>query len=408
MKIGIYNRYWGTMGGGEKHVGTIAEVLSREHDVDLIRVSPLDVDAFRSRMGLGLERVNWVDWPGDSCAELAPRSACYDLFINSTYCSSMISQAKRSVYLVFFPHHLGELSLPARALGRISRNLRSARQDMLAGWLDRTRRLFRLIPPGKARQFLDSYDLLLANSEFTGGWIRERWGRRADVLPPPIDVGRYRSSDLEEKRKVVLSVGRFFAGDHNKKHLEMISAFRRICDRGLLPEGWEYHLAGSVHSERGDHLRYFEKVNELAQGYPIRILGNLGSAELLGEYAAASIFWHGSGWGEDEFAEPEKMEHFGMTTCEAMAAGVVPIVMPLGGQRETVENGVNGFYFRTEEELVGRTVALMKMHKGAEMDRLRGRAVESVQKYAPEIFGREIMRKIEPIFQSIRVSEGGA
>ena len=53
MKVGIYNRYWATMGGGEKHVGTIAEILLAEgHQVDLIRVGPVDEAEISSRMNL--------------------------------------------------------------------------------------------------------------------------------------------------------------------------------------------------------------------------------------------------------------------------------------------------------------------------------------------------------------------
>ena len=39
--------------------------------------------------------------------------------------------------------------------------------------------------------FLDSYDTILANSEYTRGWIRRLWQRDADVLYPPIATGRF-------------------------------------------------------------------------------------------------------------------------------------------------------------------------------------------------------------------------
>ncbi|EPG2417827.1 glycosyltransferase family 4 protein [Stenotrophomonas maltophilia] len=387
MKVGIYNRYWATMGGGEKHVGTIAEILLAEgHQVDLIRVGPVDEAEFSSRMNLNLAGAHWAEWPGSSCSELAPRSAGYDVFINSTYCSSMVPQARKSLYLAFFPHELIEAApLPRlfqRAAGRFDRTGHP--------WLSRmsslAQRTLRRGVASSRRPFIDSYEDPMANSEFTAAWIRKRWARDAVVLPPPIDVERFGSVDLSNKKKVILSVGRFFSGGHNKKHIEMITAFRQMHDKGLVPEGWEYHLAGSVHAESEEHRRYFQKVNALAEGYPIRILGNLGSRELLQEYSEASIFWHGAGWGERGDQEPEKLEHFGMTACEAMAAGVVPIVQPLGGPREVVTDGVDGYYFSDARELQERTLSLMKLYGTPELAQWAARARASVQKYSQANF----------------------
>lgn len=392
MKIGIYNRYWGTMGGGEKHVGTIAEsLLGAGHEVDLIRVAPLDEQEFCSRMNLNLTHARWIDWPGESCEALAPRTAQYDVFINSTYCSSMVSQAKRSMYLVFFPHEVSENTLSARALQRVADRLEGR------GWLrayrlvSRAKRLFRDRRGKKARQFLGSYQLIIANSEFTASWVRRRWGRDAVVLAPPIDVGRYRPAADNQRGKTILSVGRFFAGGHNKKHLEMLVVFRTMHDAGHIPAGWEYHLVGSVHSETAEHRDYYERVQELALGYPIKILGNLSAELLLKEYRGASIFWHGAGWGEDESSQPERMEHFGMTTCEAMAAGAIPVVMPLGGPREIVRHGVNGFHFRDADELSRFTSQLITMHGSDDLESLSRRAMSDIEQYSTAQFNRRFI-----------------
>ena len=52
------------------------------------------------------------------------------------------------------------------------------------------------------------------------------------------------------------------------------------------------------------------------------------------------------------------MEHFGITTVEAMAAGCVPVVINKAGQREIVEDGVSGFLWNTWGELKDRTQLL--------------------------------------------------
>lgn len=67
---------------------------------------------------------------------------------------------------------------------------------------------------------------------------------------------------------------------------------------------------------------------------------NLTNSDILKLYGEASIFWHACGLGEKD---PHLVEHFGMTTVEAMQNYCVPIVIDGGGQKEIVEHGVSGF-----------------------------------------------------------------
>ncbi len=73
-------------------------------------------------------------------------------------------------------------------------------------------------------------------------------------------------------------------------------------------------------------------------------------------YNRAEIFWHCKGYGEDD---PYMMEHFGMTTVEAMGAGCVPVVINKGGQAEIVTEE-SGFKWDSPEELVARTEELAR------------------------------------------------
>ena len=65
-------------------------------------------------------------------------------------------------------------------------------------------------------------------------------------------------------------------------------------------------------------------------------------------YGKSSIYWHATGYGEDN---PKKFEHFGISTVEAMAAECIPVVINLGGQPEIVEQSVNGFLWNSIPEL---------------------------------------------------------
>lgn len=77
-------------------------------------------------------------------------------------------------------------------------------------------------------------------------------------------------------------------------------------------------------------------------------------------YGQASIFWHATGLGEDAEADPNRMEHFGISIVEAMSAGAVPVVLGVAGPaEEVVEPGVSGRHFTDLTDLVAQTVELI-------------------------------------------------
>ncbi len=488
MRVGIYNRYWSTYGGGERYAAALAAALQDAADVELIGIDRQDPADLGPRLGLTLDRVRYVRWPALPCARLTPYTRPYDLFINATFGSSLRSEARRSAYVVFFPQRV--VSRPQAMLRRLAhtalRALAPWRLRFVGGhdnpdgdgnyptgpdvWLHLTPRAFRggtaaiHLRPGPVpstitavhgpvvawsatpdrlqvtvdrvprapvelhvccapdttpaegggrlpglciaaghgrhrlarlsrnatrtlsdRDFLQDYDCLLAISAYTQAWVRRRWGRDALLLPPPVDTARLRGT-AGGKARVILSVGRFFAAQHNKKHLELLRVFRAMCDRGLVPAGWEYHLAGNVHRETAEHRAYFAAVQRLAAGYPVRVLASLPAGRLAAEYRAASIFWHATGWGENERMHPERFEHFGITTVEAMSAGCIPVVIAGGGQQEIVTDGVDGFTFRTAEELIRTTAALMAAHSTAANIRLGEAARHTASRFDRQHF----------------------
>jgi len=202
--------------------------------------------------------------------------------------------------------------------------------------------------PAASLGWLDSYDVVAANSAFTAGWVRELWGRDSAVLHPPVSL---RSPG--RKARSILSVGRFFppGRGHAKKQLELVRAFRRLVDDGLTD--WTLHLVGGV---AGAGREYVAQVESAATGYPVRLHPDASGAELGRLYAGAAIYWHAAGLDEHE---PERLEHFGISTVEAMSAGAVPVVLGRGGLVETVRNGVDGYLFDDLAELIGRTAELV-------------------------------------------------
>jgi glycosyltransferase involved in cell wall biosynthesis len=227
--------------------------------------------------------------------------------------------------------------------------------------------------------FLDHYERVLANSEFTRTWIRRLWGVDSDVLFPPV-----RTRDLRPgpKARRILTVGRFIAPGHghSKKQLEQVQAFGRMVRGGGL-EGWELHLVGGCEPA---HRPYLAEVGRAAAGLPVHLHANAPRSLVDELLATSSIFWAATGLGEDEEAAPWVFEHFGITTVEAMAAGCVPVVIDKAGQREIVRHGTDGYRWTTLAELD----ALTRMVAGDE--RLRARlaagAVERAGTFSEEAF----------------------
>ena len=228
--------------------------------------------------------------------------------------------------------------------------------------------------------WLDSYSLVVANSEFTQRWIDTYWDHGSEVLYPPVTMHAPGVKD-----NVILNVGRFFPADkgHSKKQLELVQAFRRLYDGGV--RGWTLHLVGGCSDAGRDYL---ELVRAAASGYPVELHVNATGDELESLYARASIYWHASGYGEDAQRHPDRLEHFGISTVEAMSAGAVPVVIGLAGQLETVRHGVDGFHFQTLAGLCSLTGGLIDDE--AQRARMSLSAARRARQFSVDAFGAEL------------------
>jgi glycosyltransferase involved in cell wall biosynthesis len=500
MRIGIYNRWLATLGGGEKYSLTIAEYLSQRHHVEVLSHRTVSKEQAAERLNLNLSRVKFLTLSDRPALEMTPITTEYDFFVNASYMDFFPSYAPFSANVVYFPAKLGpetfrrrqgktrlrewlrlpqvmistqafdlergsldwvsdtdlKLRLPSRAAAySVQFDLRACAPTvtqatvMLNGltveqvkfsgvdqpqtcriqvpaivgkkfhellvipedqenqfdgqprlaishlslgtptyWLYQhllARNLMRLnvrlefSPPGAAvLDYLDTYNAIWSISEYSRSWIERYWNRPSEILYPPVDV---ESFNVGEKCPQILSVGRFFAGQHNKKHKFMIAAFKHMVDRGLT--GWKLHLAGGT-TPGEEHQAYLADLFKQAHRYPIEIHPDIHFPELLDLYAATSIYWHACGYGENYQREPEKFEHFGITTVEAMAAGCVPVVIAKGGQPEIVQHGKNGFLWNNAKELEESTQRLMR-----DIDlrqALSQQAVKDSRNYSKEAF----------------------
>ncbi len=376
LRIGLYSPYFGaTYGGGEKYLLMTARAIREawpEHRVEVSGAVPADIERYEEMFALDLSgiefsarnrRVTPVHRALNAATPLRPlrnailsrqaarATAAYDLFLGMIYRIPVESQARRGVLLCQFPY------------------------------------------PG--RQGLKGYQSVVCQSEYVAGWVRRWWEQDPAIVNPPVDVPEA-EPDWSCKRRSILTVGRFVATGHAKRHDLMVAAFRELCDAGL--SGWTLHLAGSVHRS-GPHAGYLERVAEAARGYPIELHPDAPRPELENLYQEASIYWHAAGFKVDAEADPEALEHFGITTAEAMAHGAVPVAIGVGGQPEVVRDGEDGFLWRTIEELRAKTLHLAA---DAGLRRRLGEAARAKsRRWSRDEFTRRMRAQVAPIVEEL-------
>jgi O-antigen biosynthesis protein len=355
LKIGIHIYFRPGFGGGERYLLTAAEALRSLGEVDFIAPTPVDLAAFEGVFALDLSTVRAVERPRRRFHGirdfLSPRP--YDFFfaLDNHLAPVQSSLGKRGVLHLQTPPYPDPVDHPLRS----SLKLRT-------------------------------YDLVACNSEYTRRWALRQGtsGLPARVLYPPVDVDLYRSV---EKRPIILSVGRFFTGRHEKKHRLLIDSFRELVRGGM--EGWELHLAGSFRDDIADDRAYLADLESAGEGLPVVLHVNAELGEIRRLYGEASIYWHATGHGVDEQAHPQFLEHFGMSVVEAMAAGAIPVVIRRGGLVEIVKEGDTGFFWDEPAELMRRT---RELASGAEtsLAPLRRRAETAAKRFSKGRFGEEV------------------
>ncbi|MBI3558881.1 glycosyltransferase [Candidatus Gottesmanbacteria bacterium] len=305
MKVGIFSPYFATMGGGERYVLTVAEFFSKRGDqVDIFSNEKLSKKSVQQRFNLDISKVNLL--------KNKLLTFGYDLFFFLSDGSIPFSLAKKNIL---------HFQIPFRY-----KNQKTLRNKI---------KLWR-------------FNKIICNSFFTKRFIDETYDINSQVLYPPVGVKEFFSG---KKEKMILSVGRFFAPSHPKKQAILIEAFKQ-----LKLSDWKLILIGGG--------LVTEEIKKLAAGANrIEVIANCSFAVLKQHYSKAKIYWHAAGYGEDLEKHPEKAEHFGMTTVEAMAAGCVPIVFAGGGQKEIIIEGKNGYFWQTTNQLLEKTLKIINNQK---------------------------------------------
>lgn len=220
----------------------------------------------------------------------------------------------------------------------------------------------------------------VANSFFTQSHLKN-WGVNSSVLYPFLDKN-FLEAPNKKKEQVILSVGRFFGHLHSKNHERMIEVFLK---NKKLSNGYTLILAGGL---KDDDQDYFESLKKkIGDAKNIMLKPNVSYDELLGLYLKARFYWHFAGIGINDVSHPELVEHFGITPIEAMAMRAIPFCFNAGGPKELIADGVNGFLFNSETELIEKMSSVMSS------DKMRDEIAENAHTYALKNFSYEVYKQ---------------
>lgn len=358
MKVGIFDPYLDTLGGGEKYMLFLALCLSQKHDVYLFwdkkKENEIKVGA-KQRFGYNLNSIHFVD----------------NIFSTKTPFFKRLWESRKYDNIVYLSDGTIPISLKKNFIIHF---------QFPVVWVKKTLWIkFKLLQVKN----------IICNSKFTKIYIDKKFNVQSDVVYPPVSI---QSNGSEEKKDIILHVGRFGInkqGVNFKKQDFMIEVFKQMFKLKLV-KGWKFVMIISVREEDKEKLR---SLRDQINGFPIEIIESPSNEKLWEMYGKAKIYWHASGYGEDVEKHPERAEHFGIATAEAMGAGVVPVVINAGGQPEIVRDGENGYLWNTEEELIGKTKQLISDPTLWKI--LSDNAKGSVIKFSKERFSDEVIRIIK-------------
>lgn len=275
-------------------------------------------------------------------------SSRFDLFFNCSR-NLMTFKAKKNISVMHFPMRSWTSSRTARWLPFLC---------PVARWMD--------------KNWKKCFDIFLCNSHYTERHLKKIWDipeKKITVVYPP--VGMIGDNAGKKKRQIIVC-SRI---EPSKSLHVLVGAFTRLDSRGVT-----LAVAGAKLPE---DETYYQRLVKIAGDSDVVFHLNPSRRELEALYRESLIFWHAKGLETEEASSPDLLEHFGITTVEAMSARCIPVVIDKGGQQEIVDEGVNGFKWNTTDELLEKTRTVLAMDHPMTMQKA---AEEKAQSYSFDAF----------------------
>jgi glycosyltransferase involved in cell wall biosynthesis len=308
MKIAIFHDYFGSIGGGEKLVLTLAkalnaDVITTDIDEESIKKMSFD-DVMMISLGETIKVAPFKQISTSLKFATCDFSKDYDFFIFSGNWAHYA--AKKHKPNLWYCH------TPVRAFYDLRNYVIKNQKTPLHRFIAR---MWILTHSYFDQKSIKEVDKIVTNSRNTQARIRKYHNRDAVIVYPPIPINEFR---YNKNGDFWLSVTRLYP----EKRVELqIEVFRRLPEEKL-------KIVGGY--SKGDHAE--RNLGYILNSPPnVEFLGSISEDKLRELYANCKAFIT-TGMNED----------FGMTTIEAMAAGKPVVAVKEGGYLETVVDGVTG------------------------------------------------------------------
>ena len=322
-KVGIYDPFLDTLGGGEKYILSILEVFAEQgFEINIFWDKNLNKeikDRFAFRFIDTSKYLPNIFKKNSSPLTTFQTLRSYDYFFYVTDGSYFFSGAKKNFIYAMIP------------------DKKLYNQNLIN------------------RFKLNNYQFI-THSIFTQKWLN-KFGIKSTVIMPYLNNKLIKQNiNLSKKEKIILSVGRFFSHLHSKRQDLIIRAFKDLKNKSKKFANYKLILVGGLKKEDQEYFNYLKKLAENDSSMIFK--PNVGLNELYKLYELSNYFWHFTGYGVDEENHPEQVEHFGITPLEAMASGCLTFCYSAGGPKELITDGKNGFLFSNTDELIDKMIKI--------------------------------------------------
>ncbi len=378
----------GPRGGGNLLAAWTLEALCSAFDVTLGTLEPLDYAALNLHFGTSLREGDFevrvaplryqqllrrFPTPGallEIClimrwAQNVDRQGDYDVLFST---SNEMDFHRRGVQYVHYPwFRFPRPEIEMRWFHRIPGLLRIYRRSCMI--------LARANPSGLRR------NLMLANSQFVVGKIRQAHGTNARVVYPPVP-GDFVELPFEQRRLAVAAVGRIHPTKRWEIAVDVVEAVRR--------QGHDLGLTLIGHCDDSDYGTRLEAMTATRPWF--RVLADLNRTALVTELARHRFGIH-----------TMVDEHFGIAPAELQRAGCITFVHNSGGQVEIV-GGDSRLTFGSVEDAAERIARVIE--NPALQRELRGQVAERKNWFSTDTFCQSVREVVTQFAEKSAKSVG--
>ncbi|MFX0117411.1 MAG: glycosyltransferase [Candidatus Hodarchaeota archaeon] len=365
MKIAMVHPYLNYLGGAERILANMVNILAEEHEIELFSFAFSGTFLSKLKKKVTLRKIpNFSLLDGTS---LPPFNRwTIRAYINTFLMRRVYSDAEIITYhnvpafwMVSGPgKKIWMCQEPQRAFYDPTIILKEKIPWFLVPLFQITARYL----VSKDRKVAEMMDIILVNSEISRKLIFQVYKKKSTVLrlpvtlerkPNSLKVSRIRSKYCHPDGRLIIIVGGVEPTKGAISAIEALTPFLRKGEVSLVLEG-NHAFSSKIKS----------KVQKLGLNEHVFLPGRIPN--IVDLYEAADFILVNSGF-----------EPFGLAAAEGMSLGSIPLVSKKAGVSEIIENGLNGFCFSNLNEL--QNILQSLINEQYNLEKIRKRAQETIK-----------------------------